>query len=170
MQLFRSLCMNAADEVWHTAGTGLRRAMWWQSCVMRCTVSTESAVRVCSLPRIVRGSPYISSATDACRSALNAMRIPRRTKERASVYYWSPWHMMAVLSVQWKHSTNSVAGDGGQLSRIAKFHSIWPESGRVVIQTGIPGEWYWPVGNQTVISIWLEGHIHQFWLCCLGWG
>jgi hypothetical protein len=65
--------------------------------------------------------------------------------------------MKAVLSVRWKCSTNSVAGDGGRLSRIAKFHSIWPE---------------WKSCDKLAFLVggWLEGRIQQFWLCCLGWG
>jgi hypothetical protein len=46
---------------------------------MRCAGSTESAVGVSSSLGILRASLYTSSATDACRSALNAVQIPRRT-------------------------------------------------------------------------------------------
>jgi hypothetical protein len=42
---------------------------------MRCIGSTESDVEVSSSPGIRKGSPYTSSATDACRSALNAVLL-----------------------------------------------------------------------------------------------
>jgi hypothetical protein len=38
---------------------------------MRCAGSTGCAVGLSSLPGILRDSPYMSSATDACRYALN---------------------------------------------------------------------------------------------------
>jgi hypothetical protein len=63
---------------------------------VRCQ-SPWSAVGVSSSPGILSGSPYTSSATDACRSSLNAVRIPRITRGRASVQCWSAWHMMAAL-------------------------------------------------------------------------
>jgi hypothetical protein len=40
---------------------------------MRCTGSTGSVVEVSSSPGIFSGSPYTSSAIDACRSILNAV-------------------------------------------------------------------------------------------------
>jgi hypothetical protein len=54
---------------------------------------------VSSTPGILRGSPYRSSATDACRFSLNAMWIPCGTRGSASVHYRSAWHMMAAFSV-----------------------------------------------------------------------
>jgi hypothetical protein len=86
VHLWRSLCTNVAGEAWRAAGTGLRRAMCRRSCVMRCSGSAGSAVGVSSSPGILRGSPYTSSATDACRSALNDVWIPRRTRGSASVH------------------------------------------------------------------------------------
>jgi hypothetical protein len=47
--------MNVAREAWRAARTGLRRAMFWRSSVMRCAGSTGSAVGVSSLPGIVIG-------------------------------------------------------------------------------------------------------------------
>jgi hypothetical protein len=76
---------------------------------MKCAGSTGSAVGASSSPGILRGSPYTSSDADACRSSLNAVRIPRRTRGSASVQCWSAWHMMAVFSVQWKRSTSPLA-------------------------------------------------------------
>jgi hypothetical protein len=76
---------------------------------MRCSVSTVSAVGVSSSQCILRGSPYTSSATEACRSSLYAVRIPRRTKGSASVHCWSAWYMMAAFSVRWKRSTSPLA-------------------------------------------------------------
>jgi hypothetical protein len=109
MNFLRSLCTNVAREAWRAAGTGLRRAICWRSSVVRCAESTGSAVRVSSSPGILRGSPYTNSSTDACRCSLNAMRILRRTRGRASVHCWSTWHMMAAFSVRWKSSTSLLA-------------------------------------------------------------
>jgi hypothetical protein len=84
---------------------GLRRAMCWRSWVMRCAGSTESAVGVSSSLGILRGLPYTSSATNAYRSALkalNAVRIPRRTK--GSAYVPCP-----SFSERWKRSTSPLA-------------------------------------------------------------
>jgi hypothetical protein len=67
----RSLCTNVDGEVWRAAGTGLRRAMYWWSSVIRCAGFTGSAVGVSSSPDILRCSPYTSSVTGACRSSLN---------------------------------------------------------------------------------------------------
>jgi hypothetical protein len=77
VQSRRSLCTNAAGEAWRAAGTGLRRAMCRRSCVMRLAGSSGSAARISSTPGIRRSSPYMSSATDASRSALYNVRIPR---------------------------------------------------------------------------------------------
>jgi hypothetical protein len=85
VQLRRSLCTKVPGLAWYVAGTGLRRAMCWRSCVMRCADSTGCAIGVSSLPRILRGSPYMTSATDDCRSALKAVRIPSRPRGSASV-------------------------------------------------------------------------------------
>jgi hypothetical protein len=73
VHLSSSLCPNVDREAWPAAGTGLRWAMCWRSSVMRCTGSTGSAVGDSSSPGILRGSLYTSSATDACRSSLNAV-------------------------------------------------------------------------------------------------
>jgi hypothetical protein len=86
VRLWRSLCTNVAGEVWRAVGTGLRRAMCRRSRVMRCAGSTGSAVGVSSSPGILRDSPYTNSDTDACRYALNDVRIPRRTRGSASVH------------------------------------------------------------------------------------
>jgi hypothetical protein len=48
---------------------------------MRFPGSTGSAVGVSSSLGILRGSLYTSSATDACRSFLKAVQIPRRIRE-----------------------------------------------------------------------------------------
>jgi hypothetical protein len=78
--------MNVAGEAWCAAGTGLRRAMCWQSSVMRCAGSAGLAVGVSSLLGILKGSPYnTSSGTDACKSSLKAVRMLGRTKGSASV-------------------------------------------------------------------------------------
>jgi hypothetical protein len=106
MHFSRSLCTNVAGDAWRAAETGLRRAMYWWSPVKRCAGSTGSAVRVSSLPGILRGSPYMSSATEACRPSLYALRIQRRTRGSASVHCWPLWHMMAAFSVRWKCSTS----------------------------------------------------------------
>jgi hypothetical protein len=66
----RSLCTNVAREAWHSAGTGLRRDTCWQSSVTRYTGSPGSAVGISSLSGILRGLPYMSSATNACMSSL----------------------------------------------------------------------------------------------------
>ena len=59
---------------------GLRRAMCWRSSVMRFSGSTGSGAGASSSPGILKASPYTTSATDACRSSLNVVRIPRRTR------------------------------------------------------------------------------------------
>jgi hypothetical protein len=109
VQLLRSLCMKVAGLAWRVAGTGLKRAICWRSCVMRCAGSRGWSLGVSSSPGIRKGSPYTSSATDACRSALNDVRMPRRTRGGASVQCWSAWHMMAVFSVRWNLSTSPLA-------------------------------------------------------------
>jgi hypothetical protein len=76
---------------------------------MRCAGSTGSAVGVSSSPGSLRGSPDTSSATDACRSYLKAVRIPRRTRGSASVHCWCAWYMMAAFSVRRKRSTSPLA-------------------------------------------------------------
>jgi hypothetical protein len=106
VHLSRLLCTNVDGEAWRAAGTGLRRSMCWSS-VMRCTGSTGSTVGVSSSLGIVRGSPYTSSATYACRSSSYAVRIPRKTKGSSSVHCWPSWHMMAAL----------VSGGSVQLAR-----------------------------------------------------
>jgi hypothetical protein len=53
--------------------------------MMRCVGSTGCSVCVRNSPGILNGSPYTSSADDACRSALNEERMPRRTMGSASV-------------------------------------------------------------------------------------
>jgi hypothetical protein len=58
--------------------------------------STGCLAGVSSSPGIIRGSPYTSSATDACKSAVNVVRMPRTTRGSASVQFWSVWHMMAA--------------------------------------------------------------------------
>jgi hypothetical protein len=50
-------------------------------------------------PRIVRGSPYTSSATDICRSILISVRIPR-PRRSAFVHCLPAWHMMAAFGVR----------------------------------------------------------------------
>jgi hypothetical protein len=54
--------------------------MCWRRCDVRSAGYTGAAVGVNSSLRVLRGSQYTNSATDACRSALNAVRIPRRAK------------------------------------------------------------------------------------------
>jgi hypothetical protein len=56
---------------------------------MRCAGSAGSVVGVSNSPGILRGSPYASSDTDACRSSLNAVRISRRARGSSSVHCWS---------------------------------------------------------------------------------
>jgi hypothetical protein len=102
-------CMNVAVEAWRVAEISLGWAMFWRSLVIRCIGATGSAVRVSSSPGIRRGSPYMSSATDACRSSLNGVRILRRTRGSASVNCWSEWHMMAAFSIQLIHSMSPLA-------------------------------------------------------------
>jgi hypothetical protein len=104
VQSQRSLCTNVAGEACRGAGTGLRRAMCRRICVMRWA---GSAAGVSSSSGICRGLPYTSSATDASKSALHDVRIPRRTSGSASVHFWSTWHMMAAFSVRWKRSTRT---------------------------------------------------------------
>jgi hypothetical protein len=106
---------------------------------MRCAGSTESAVGVSSSPEILKGSLYTSSAIDACRSYLNAVWIPRRTRGSASVQCWSAWHMMAAFSVRWKRSMSPLAA--GWLSVRVECHRVWPGSERAEIQTDVPGWW-----------------------------
>jgi hypothetical protein len=67
------------------AGTGQRQVMCWRSCVMRYAGSTGCLAGVSSSPGIRRGSLYTSSATDACKSALNDVRMPRRMRGSAAV-------------------------------------------------------------------------------------
>jgi hypothetical protein len=71
VQVWRFLYTNVPRRAWRVAGTGLRRAMCWRSCVMRCAGSTGCAVCVRNSPGILNVSPYTSSADDACRSDLN---------------------------------------------------------------------------------------------------
>jgi hypothetical protein len=75
-----------AEEEWCAAGTGLRQAISWHSCVKRCAGFTESDVGVSSSPAILRGSTSKSSATDDYRSASNHVRMPRRTRGSSSVH------------------------------------------------------------------------------------
>jgi hypothetical protein len=82
----RLLCMNVAGEAWQAAGTALRRAMFWRTSVMRSAGSTGLALGVSSSLGILKDSLYTSSATDACRSSLKALWIPRRTRGSASVH------------------------------------------------------------------------------------
>jgi hypothetical protein len=107
---------------------------------MMCAISTGSAVGVSSSPEILGGSPYTSLAIHVCKSALPAVRIPRRTMGSASVQYWSALHMMAAFSVRWKRSKSQLWG-GGRLSERTGCHTAWPGSGRVKIQTDVPGRW-----------------------------
>jgi hypothetical protein len=106
VQIWRSLCTNVDGKAWCATGTGLRRAMYRRSFVMRCAGSTGSAVGVSSSPGILRGSTYTSSATDACTPALNYVWMPRGARGSASVDGWSAWHMMAAISVRCKRSTS----------------------------------------------------------------
>jgi hypothetical protein len=76
---------------------------------MRCASSTGSAVGVISSLEILRGSSYTSSAIVAYRSAMNDVRIPRRTRGSASFHCWSAWHMMAAITVRWKRSMSPLA-------------------------------------------------------------
>jgi hypothetical protein len=85
VQLVRSLCTKVPGLVWRDAGTGLRRAMCRCSCVMRCVGSTGCVLGICSSPGNLKGSLYKNSATDACRSALKDVWIPRRMRGNASV-------------------------------------------------------------------------------------
>jgi hypothetical protein len=113
----RSLCTNVAWEVRRAAGTGLRWAMCWRSSVKKCAGSTGSAAGVGSSLGILRGSPYTSSATDARRSSLNAVRIPRKTRGSASVHCWSAWHMMAAFGDRWKRSASPLAAGWWAVAR-----------------------------------------------------
>jgi hypothetical protein len=85
--------------------------MCWRSCVMRCAGSIGCAVCVRNSPGILNVSPYMSSADDACRSALNEERMPRTTRGSVSVQCWSAWHMMAAFRVRWKRSTSPLAAE-----------------------------------------------------------
>jgi hypothetical protein len=76
---------------------------------MRCDGSTVLVVGVSSSPGTRRGSPYTSSAKNACRSSLQAVRMLSRTVGSASVHRWSVWHMIAAFSVRWKGSTRPFA-------------------------------------------------------------
>jgi hypothetical protein len=73
--------MKVAVLAWHVVGIGLRRAMCWRSCVVRCVVSTGCALGVSSSLGILRGSLYTSSATDVYRSALNDVLMPGGRRE-----------------------------------------------------------------------------------------
>jgi hypothetical protein len=64
---------------------------------------------MCGVCQELDVSLYTSSADDACRSALNEERMPRRTRGSASVQCWSAWHMMAAFRVRWKRSTSPLA-------------------------------------------------------------
>jgi hypothetical protein len=48
--------------------------------VVRCAGSAGSVAGVGSLPGMLDGSPYTSSATDACRFSVNALWIQRITR------------------------------------------------------------------------------------------
>jgi hypothetical protein len=76
---------------------------------MRSTGSTGLALGVSSSLGIHKGSLYTNSATEACRSSLNDVPIPRRTRGSASVHCWFAWHMMGAFSVWWKRSTSLLA-------------------------------------------------------------
>jgi hypothetical protein len=89
VQVLRSLWTNVPGFVLWVAGIGLSLAMCLRSCVMRWDASGGCVEGVSSSPGILWGSPYTSSATEACRSVLQAVRIPRRTSESASVQCWS---------------------------------------------------------------------------------
>jgi hypothetical protein len=76
---------------------------WAEACHVLVDVvcgSTVPAVGVNSSPGMCRGSTYTSSATDACRSSLKAVRMARRTIGSASVQCGLAWHMIAALSVR----------------------------------------------------------------------
>jgi hypothetical protein len=81
----------------------------WRSCVMRCADSIRCVLQISSSPGILKSSQYTSSATDACRSTLNDVWIPWKTRGSASVQCWSAWHMIATFSVRWKRSTSPLA-------------------------------------------------------------
>jgi hypothetical protein len=66
--------------------------------VVRCAGSAGSIAGVSSLPGMLEGSLYTSSATDACRSSANAVWIQRKTGGSASAHCWSTWHTMAASS------------------------------------------------------------------------
>jgi hypothetical protein len=98
-------------------------------------------VGVSRSPSILRASPYMSSATDACMSSLNAVRIPRRTRGSASVQWSCAWHMITALSVRWKRSTSPLAAGWWAVVARAECRTVWPGSGRVAIQIDVPGRW-----------------------------
>jgi hypothetical protein len=91
------------------AGRGRRRAVCWRSYVMRYAGFTGSLADVTGSPGILRCPSYTSSATGACKSALNYVRMSRRTSGSASVEFRSAWHMMATFSVRWNLSTSPLA-------------------------------------------------------------
>jgi hypothetical protein len=130
--------MNVPGEVWRAARTGLRRGHELAELVVRWDQSTGLAVGVSSSQGILRGSPYTSSATDAYKSSLNAVRIPRITTGNASVHCWSTWHLMAAFSVRWKRPTRPLAAGDGRSSVRAECHTTWLGIGRVGIQTDVP--------------------------------
>jgi hypothetical protein len=101
--------MKVLGLAWHVAGTSRRRVMCWRSSVMRYAGSTGCLVGVSSSHEIRKGSPSTSSTTDACKSSLNDVWMPRRTKGSASVQFWPAWHMTAVFSVLWNFSTSPLA-------------------------------------------------------------
>jgi hypothetical protein len=88
--------------------------------LMRCDGCTVPVAGVSSSPGTRRGSPYTSSATDACRSSLKAVRMSSRTTGSASVHRWSAWHtMLTGLS---KQSHNVFSGYHGNFNfKISKW-------------------------------------------------
>jgi hypothetical protein len=70
VQLVRSLCIKVPALAWRVAGTGLRRAICWRRCVMRCTGFMGRALRVSSSPVILKSSLFTSSATYANSSSI----------------------------------------------------------------------------------------------------
>jgi hypothetical protein len=95
----RSLKINMDGTACRDAGMGRSFPMWTLSRDAKSVTSVHSAGEGAkNSPGNRRGEPYTSSADEAFKSSFHALRIPNRTKGRASAQCSSAWHMSGAFS------------------------------------------------------------------------
>jgi hypothetical protein len=92
----RSLNMKADGAAYRDAGTGQSFPMWPLSLDAKSVHAAGEGAK--KSPGNRRGEPYISSADEAFKSSVHALRIPSRTKGRALAQCSWAWHMRAAFS------------------------------------------------------------------------